>query len=69
MELFNGLMSFVKNNSTDDNLTPTQVAKIARGILEDNEFKDTLLICMRYYKGKVLEEEIKNDRMGNSKRK
>lgn len=68
MNLLNGLMDAVKFYLKDEDLTPKQVVEIASNILQDNEFKETLAICIKYYRGKQKKGELNNDRMGNFKR-
>ena len=58
MNLLNGLMDAVKFYLKDENLTPKQVVEIASNILQDNEFKETLEICIKYYRGKQKRENI-----------
>lgn len=60
MNLLNGLMDAVKFYLKDENLTPKQVVEIASNILQDNEFKETLEICIRYYRGK----QVRNNKGG-----
>lgn len=69
MNLLNGIMDVVKSSLQDDNLTPKQVVEIATNVLNDDEFKDALAICIKYYRGKQKRGELKNDGMGNNKRK
>lgn len=69
MNLLNGIMDVVKSSLQDDNLTPKQVVEIATNVLNDDEFKDALAICIKYYRGKQKRGESENDRMGNHKRK
>ena len=69
LNLLNGLMDVVKSSLQDDNLTPTQVAEIATNVLNDNEFKDTLAICIKYYRGKQMRGELENDGTRNRKGK
>ena len=69
LNLLNGLMDVVKLSSCKDNLTPKQVVEIATNVLNDDEFKDALAICIKYYRGKQMKGELKNDGMGNIKRK
>ena len=68
MNLLNGLMDAVKFYLKDEDLTPKQVVEIATNVLNDNEFKETLAICIKYYRGKQKKGELNNDRMGNFKR-
>lgn len=68
MNLLNGIMDVVKFYLKDEDLTPKQVVEIASNILQDNEFKETLAICIKYYRGKQKKGELKNDGMGNNKR-
>ena len=68
MNLLNGIMDVVKFYLKDEDLTPKQVVEIASNILQDNEFKETLAICIKYYRGKQKKGELNNDRMGNFKR-
>lgn len=60
MNLLNGLMDAVKFYLKDENLTPKQVVEIASNILQDKEFKETLEICIKYYRGK----QIRNNKGG-----
>lgn len=69
MNLLNGIMDVVKSSLQDDNLTPKQVVEIATNVLNDDEFKDALAICIKYYRGKQKRGELGNDGMGNHKRK
>lgn len=68
MNLLNGLIDAVKFYLKDEDLTPKQVVEIATNVLNDNEFKETLAICIKYYRGKQKKGELENDRMGNFKR-
>lgn len=68
MNLLNGMIDVVKLYLKDEDLTPKQVVEIASNILQDNEFKETLEICIKYYRGKQKKGELNNDRMGNFKR-
>ena len=68
MNLLNGIMDVVKFYLKDEDLTPKQVVEIATNVLNDNEFKETLAICIKYYRGKQKKGELNNDRMGNFKR-
>ena len=68
LNLYNGLMDVIKSSLQDEDLTPKQVAEIANNILQDNEFKNTLAICIKYYRGKQKRGELGNDGMGNHKR-
>ena len=68
MNLLNGIIDVVKLSLQDDNLTPEQVLEIATNVLNDDEFKDALAICIKYYRGKQKKGELENDRMGNHKR-
>lgn len=69
MNLLNGIMDVVKSSLQNDNLTPKQVVEIATNVLNDDEFKDALAICIKYYGGKQKRGELENDGMGNHKRK
>lgn len=69
MNLLNGIMDVVKFYLKDEDLTPKQVVEIATNVLNDDEFKDALTICIKYYRGKQKKGELNNDRMGNFKRK
>ena len=69
MNLLNGIMDVVKSSIQDDTLTPKQVVEIATNVLNDDEFKDALAICIKYYRGKQKRGELENDEMGNYKRK
>ena len=69
MNLLNGIMDVVKSSLQDDNLTPKQVVEIATNVLNDDEFKDALAICLKYYRGKQKRGELENDGMGNRNRK
>ena len=67
MNLLNGIMDVVKLSLQDEDLTPEQVLEIATNVLNDDEFKDALAICIKYYRGKQKKGELENDRMGNHK--
>ena len=67
MNLLNGIMDVVKLSLQDEDLTPEQVLEIATNVLNDDEFKDALAICIKYYRGKQKKGELKNDGMGNHK--
>lgn len=69
MNLLNGIMDVVKSSLQDDNLTPKQVVEIATNVLNDDEFKDALAICIKYYRGKQKRGELGNDGIRNIKRK
>lgn len=58
MNLLNGIMDFVKFYLQDEDLTPKQVVEIANNILQDKEFRETLEICVKYYRGKQKRENI-----------
>lgn len=58
MNLLNGIIDVVKLSLQDDNLTPKQVVEIATNVLNDDEFKDALAICIKYYRGKQKRENI-----------
>ena len=68
MNLLNGIMDVVKSSLQDDNLTPKQVVEIATNVLNDDEFKDALAICIKYYAGKQKRGELGNDGIRNNKR-
>ena len=67
MNLLNGIIDVVKLSLQDEDLTPEQVLEIATNVLNDDEFKDALAICIKYYRGKQKKGELENDRMGNHK--
>lgn len=69
MNLLNGIMDVVKLSYKDEDLTPKQVVEIATNVVNDDEFKDALAICIKYYRGKQMRGELGNDGMGNIKRK
>lgn len=58
MNLLNGIMDVVKFYLKDEDLTPKQVVEIATNVLNDDEFKDALAICIKYYRGKQKRENI-----------
>lgn len=69
MVLISGLMDVIRTYLANDNLTDTEILDIARYIVNDKEFEDALITCIKYYRMKQKRGELGNDGMGNIKRK
>lgn len=67
--LLEGLKDEIKKYLNDGSLSEEQVSEIANRIITDDEFRQVLYLCIRYYRGKQMRGELKNDGMGNHKRK
>lgn len=67
--LLEGLKDEIKKYLNDVSLSDEQVSEIADRIITDDEFKQVLYLCIKYYRGKQTRGELENDRMGNLKRK
>ena len=66
--LLEGLKDEIKKYLKDDSLSEEQVSEIADRIIIDDEFRQVLYLCMRYYRGKQMRGELKNDGIRNNKR-
>ena len=69
MVLISGLMDVIRTHLANDDLTDIEILEIARHIVDDKEFEDTLITCIKYYRMKQKRGELENDGMGNIKRK
>jgi len=66
--LLEGLKDEIKKYLNDGSLSEEQVSEIADRIITDDEFRQVLYLCIRYYRGKQMRGELRNDGMGNHKR-
>lgn len=67
--LLEGLKDEIKKYLNDGSLSEEQVSEIADRIITDDEFRQVLYLCIRYYRGKQMRGELGNDGIRNIKRK
>lgn len=67
--LLEGLKDEIKKYLNDVSLSEEQVSEIADRIITDDEFKQVLYLCIRYYRGKQMRGELENDGTRNRKGK
>ena len=66
--LLEGLKDEIKKYLNDGSLSEEQVSEIANRIITDDEFRQVLYLCIRYYRGKQMRGELGNDGIRNNKR-
>jgi len=67
--LLEGLKDEIKKYLNDGSLSEEQVSEIADRIITDDEFRQVLYLCIRYYRGKQMRGELENDGTRNRKGK
>ena len=67
--LLEGLKNEIKKYLNDGSLSEEQVSEIANRIITDDEFRQVLYLCIRYYRGKQMRGELENDGTRNRKGK
>ena len=66
--LLEGLKELIKEQLNDGSVSEEELNEIANNIINDDEFRQVLLICIKYYRGKQMRGELGNDGIRNNKR-